>query len=445
MLPLSAVAIGCLLYAALTRPHDLPYDAGQYWSLGAMFDAVGGAEFSLYNFPANHRGYVFPLICYAIQRVGAVVLGAKAILAVFNAACMALLHVVLAPALWKQMTGVAPRSSRVWLAAVIGCVVWRGYVVYPLSDLPALTMFVASLVCLHRQRVASRTHARVSWAAAVGGLSGLVVLVRPAYLLAACAVVILAAVVGRGIAMKARLSCTAGVLVALLVAVGPQMALNHHHAGSWSPLPRSEAVFGGGGLYLKQLNWGLTLQRYESDVTPGRRRNDIRFIDPVGTRLLAESGVGELTSFTEYARFALRHPLDVLAIYLRHAFNGCDLWYATPYVANPRRLHGGTMLLNLLVWTLACLHGRCRLSWPGVRRSLPHSLLLLMPVAMVIPVAVETRFFWPAHLLAASIACYATGGAADLLLEVRRHWLLLVTFLGVWVTLSRSTYAAMPL
>lgn len=423
----------------------MPYDAGQYWSLGAMFEGSGAGTFSIFNFPASHRGYVFPLICYAMQRVGSVVLGAKAFLVGFNAVCMALLYVVLAPALWRQMTGVEPRSSRVWLAAVIGCVMWRGYLIYPLSDLPALTMFAASLVCLHRQRIAPRMHVRMAWAAAAGALCGLVVLVRPAYLIAACMVAILAAFVGRGVAATTRLSCTASVLLSLLVAVGPQVALNRHHGGSWSPLPRTEAVFGGGGLYLKQLNWGLTLQRYESDVTPERHRNDIRFADPVGTRLLAESGLDELSSLAAYADFGFRHPLDLLSIYVRHAFNGCDLWYATPYVENPKVLHAGTMLLNLLVWTLVCLRSRSRLAWRSIRRSLPDSLLLLLPVAVVIPVAIETRFFWPAHLLATSAACYTTHSARELAAEARRHWLLLVVFLCLWVTLSRSTYATLPL
>jgi hypothetical protein len=298
------------------------------------------------------------------------------------------------------------------------------------------------MVGLHAQRSAPSAAARLACWTMMGAGSALAVLVRPVYLLAAILLVVLALLSAARAPGAARFLYL-GVLVCSVCCVClPQVLINHHHAGSLSPLPRTEVATVHGDLYLKQLGWGVTMQRYETVV--GAAAGGRPFIDPVGTRLFQQEGRAGFASLGDYAAFALRHPLDVIAIYVRHLFNGCDLWYSTPYLDDVRDVRADTILVNLAVWLLTLLQCRRFFSLERVRGSLPYALILIIPVITAIPSAVEVRFFWPLHLLANALALYGFASAREAFGAVRRHWLFLTVCALIWVTLSRYTYASLP-
>ena len=161
-------------------------------------------------------------------------------------------------------------------------------------------------------------------------------------------------------------------------------------------------------LYLRQLTWGTRYQRYESSLIPEIPRSLV-FADPAGQRALAAEPGGNFASYGQYLQFVLRQPVAVSGRYLRHLFNGLDIWFPTPY---PRQLHPvGQAALRLLNYALLGVA-----TWLGIaalgrfRRSQSNSpvrpadvaavlLALLLPCGLSLPTLVESRFMLPLHLL----------------------------------------------
>lgn len=441
LLFLVALGLG-LLCARWSRP-PLVYDAAHYWRLADSFvrDAQGApSPFAFANYRQDLRGYLFPLFLLGVKR-GAAALGVSpsALFGTVGALTFTALLTLLTPALWQAMTGSWPTTSARAALAGVGLFLWRGYVACPLTDLYALTAAVGALVCLSRVR---RSGTGPLHAFAVGALATGLLVLRPLYLVATLLLgVALVATTLRPPRPRllARLALFAGG--AVLVAI-PQVQINRAHFGTSSPLPQTSR-YPGRDLFLQQLSWGIRMQRYETNVSEEFPHNCAVFVDPVGARLLEREGIQAFDSGWEYLAFVLRHPLDVASVYLRHALNGIDLWYPTTYVPDPRRLFWGVLLVNLATWCLTLLRLPGSGPWEAWRRALPYAVILLSPVAASVPMALELRFFWPAHLLANAVAFYAMVPPGGILALVRRRWALVVVFALLWLAHSRATFASL--
>src|SRR5204863_9540582 len=124
----------------------------------------------------------------------------------------------------------------------------------------------------------------------VAGLGfGLAANMRPAYVPVALVVVGLAA----ALPLTARSWRRRGVSAALvlgsaLLASAPQMLINHHQRGSWSPL-----IAKGHEISLVQLWDGMHAQKYETYVGPraGYPEPGVYYLDPATTHVVAQEHI----------------------------------------------------------------------------------------------------------------------------------------------------------
>ncbi len=370
------------------------FDAAEYWELSLKFTQHG--HFSLLAFDDPLRGYLGPLLVLPARVLchftgWSMLTGAR----IVGAGWAALLFGLAIPRLWAQASG-RPISTARW-AMLLGLtfIFWRDYFNFTLTDLPGLALLVLGLAALGRPGW--------RWAVAAGLLLGAAINLRPVFVAGApgWAWLLLGAPLPSGQQWRRAASLAAGLALVLL----PQLLINRQHFQR--PTPLVLGVLGGRPLFLKQLAWGTRFQRYESSLIPEIPRSLV-YADPAGQRALAQVPGHNFASYAQYLRFALRQPLSVSARYLRHLFNGLDIWFPTPY---PTQLHPpgqtATRLLNYLLlgvatWLAmaAARRARCPVGPSAHRAQAPAVLLaLLLPCLLALPTLMECRFLLPLHLL----------------------------------------------
>jgi hypothetical protein len=378
------------------------YDSRQYWILSAAFKQDGG--FSLLNFADPVRGYLFPLSNLALRDIaGSVGWQDATIVKALNALCFALIGAVLAPKLaelvWPQRRWSLWR--RLAMAAVL-LVFWRGYLDFPLTDFPALTLVLVALIASERLDSAA-------WMMGAGLALGGAINMRPAYLPALVAIAVLVALAWRedhygSLSNGRRTLHTMLLVVGVLVVSVPQSLSAHRHHDIWSPLPGAPANLSG-----MQFTYSLQMQRYDTYVGNDGLPAALTYRDPLGSRLLEEEG-GSVTGASHYVELIVTHPVTMARIFVRHIINGLDQRYPTPYIdtfdADANRIVRGVGFVLLFL-------ALTRLAWRTARRTLGpcrwrYLVALLLMAAPAVASGVEARFMLPAFI-AISIVVLAPG------------------------------------
>lgn len=441
--PLVALAYG--LHFLLSGYDRFYYDATEYWQLGDRFDHNG--HFSLVAFDYPWRGYSLPLLNHTLRVVGGEAgLGDVTIVKIFGALLAATLGVIVIPRLARALFPAATIGlGRVLALNALIFLYWRDHFDFSLSDFP--TLLVAAIGLLGLLRATPRGYL-------LAGLGfGLAANIRPGYLLAAIAVLAVAALLPlRSWNWRLRGLAASLVLAGALVASFPQMLINHHQRGSWSPLvPKAREIT------LIQLWQGMRAQKYETYVGPpsGYPEPGVFYLDPATQRIVEREHIAPVTrsgsyeefpSYGKYARIVFDHPAEMAAAYVRRLFNGLDVKYPTPYV---RDLGDRPLALSLLQYTLMFL-AIARLLLPDARRALGRIwwtgiVLLVIPCVTAVTGAVEPRFFLPLQLLIYMLVCFGPASRASLFggSVGRRVGLAVsyVAFVLVCVTLSSATLA----
>ncbi|WP_201981818.1 hypothetical protein [Hymenobacter rubidus] len=376
-------------------PDQFRFDAAEYWELSLRFTRYGG--FSLLAFDAPLRGYLGPLLILPARLLchftgWSMLRGAQ----VLGMGWAALLFGVAIPQLWGRAVGGQMSGAR-WLALLLlSFVFWRDYFNFTLSDIPALTLLLLGLAALCRAGIGQAFAAGLLLAAALN--------IRPIYVASAPGCLWLLA--GAPLPRTAKLRYAALVVAGAALVLLPQWLINQRHFQQATPLVLARQP-GSPPLYLKQLGWGTRFQRYESSLIPKIPRSLV-YADPNGRLALAAEPGQHFATYMHYLAFVARQPLATGARYLKHLFNGLDIWYPSPY---PRRLHPpGQFGLRLLNYGLLGLGTWLALLalWRGTRRNVlpannkgivPVLLALLLPSLLVLPTLMECRFLLPLHLL----------------------------------------------
>jgi hypothetical protein len=366
-------------------PGQFRFDAAHYWELSLKF--TQGGHLSLLQFDEPLRGYLGPLLilpgrllCYLTgwpMLSGARVLGAV---------WAALLFGLAIPAAWKLAAGRALAGGRWLLLLALSFICWRDYFNFTLSDVPALTLLLLGLVALGRPGW--------GWAVLAGLLLAGALNLRPIYAASVPAWLWLLA------QYRPQLPRAAALALGLALVLAPQLLINQRHFQRATPLVLG-APATGRPLFLQQLIWGTFIQRAETSLVPGHPRQ-LLFADRVGQAALAAEPGGTFASYRGFLRHTLRHPLTFARRCLRHAFNGLDIRFPTPY---PRQLHPpGQAMLRLLNYVV--LGFGLGLAVAAVKRRTWGSpaagavlLALLLPCLPVLPISMECRFLLPLHLL----------------------------------------------
>jgi hypothetical protein len=425
---------GAYVVYFLSAGYDRFYhDSDLYWKLGRTFRHDG--HFSLVSYDNTLRGYSLPLFNHGLQAVASAVgISGVTIVELTGALLAATLGVVVLPRLARQLFSEAAIGW--WRVLALNGLVflfWRDHFNFPLTDFPALLVASIGLLGLLRASIPGYL---------VAGLGfGLAANMRPAYIPAAVAVLCIAAVAPpRSRKLRERGAAAVLVLAGAIVASLPQMAINNHQRGTWSP-----AVPDGRKVAMLQLTSGLISQRYETYVGPRDRYPQARvfYFDPLARPVLEQEGV-PITSYGQYLGLVLHNPVPMAGSYGLHVFNGFDVWYPTPYV---RDLRDRRVLLSLLQYSLV-FAAIARLVLPETRRRLGRIswagvAVLIATTVTALPGVVEPRFFLPVDMLVCMLACFgpSTRGAAFWRTAGGRMRLAVcyLAFLALCLTLSAAT------
>jgi hypothetical protein len=443
-----AIAFTVVVVVALIQgPKPFYGDSSNYWSMASSFTRNG--HFSLLNFQSLLRGYAMGLITYALQAMTrGLSWSNSAVVKLFNGMLFALIGAVLAPTI-AQATWPAQRWGvwrRVALAALL-IVFWSGDLNYPLSDFPGLALALGALVAIaHPQRP--------GWMLVAGIAGGLAVDVRPAYLLLAPMLVVIAAWTWLREPNRRRSRVRSALCVGLLVigfaaASLPQSLAAHRHYHTWSFVP------GGASLTYRQFTAGTHYQRYDTFAKPDGQSFAMVYPDGAGERLLEGQAGDAIKGPVQYGEMTIDHPLVMAGIVVRHLVNGLDMRYSTVYVEHIDS--GGHLWLRLAGFLLVFL-AIVRLLWPAARRGLgptywryPAALALCCLTSAF--TAIETRFMLPVWLLAYMLVL-APGWPSPIVLDgggARRFFtptVLVAAYLlfmvGVWYVVSGASAHVLP-
>ncbi|GAB3824601.1 hypothetical protein [Hymenobacter jeollabukensis] len=393
-----------------SKYNTLYYDSHDYWKYAKTF--VVDDKFSLLNFTDRLRGYVYPLLNYPLIfffSEGDPEPSSKEMVAIklLGALYASTIFAVVAPSLWMAVT----RTNRLgWFRrlafAAAGFFMWRDYFNFTLSDFPGLLAVMAAILAAYKLR-------NIPGAFLVGVLTAAAIYIRPVYVLSAPFLLLLVVqqqAVLRQKYLHARNYLALAAFAGGLVLVGlPQYLINKTNLGSNSVLVLADneyyLVAGKPNLYLWQLNSGLKVQRYETNIGGDYPNAQVFFNDLAGQTMLNNEGVAELTSYADYFLFMLKRPVDAIALYGRHLFNGLDILYTTPYLAH---VHAKALWLSFLNYTYF-FSALLVLIFAKKNLRIDHWLILaalLLPCAACVPMVVECRFFLPLHLLLYAVACF---------------------------------------
>lgn len=447
----SAFAALCALTLSsqlLSADRNLYGDAAHYWAIAGSFDTGDG--FSLNGYGDRLRGYALPLLLNGVQHAArSLDLDPLTLFRLVSAVSGAALFAAVLPSFLGRVFGVRPVTPVAAATFGVLCFAyWRGHLLYPLSDMPALLFLVLGLLNL--------PDGRGRWppgrALIAGACLALAANIRPINEAAlAGAAVLVAWMVVRAMPSRRAIVAAAVFSIGVALVALPQASINARTLGTRNPFAHPAMSPMAPNLYLQQLVWGVSIQRYETNIG-GTFPVAAIFTDPRGQALLGldprydprNSAHEAQLAVSRYLRLVVASPLFFASAYARHLVNGLDVAYSTPYVTRlaPRSLPFA--LVNLLVLSLAAAYGLPRLrrirladDW----RRLWLAGVFALPAGLAVPIAVESRFFLPLWMLAYGFVVFGLfRESRDLL---RPRWLLwpAAVLVGVCVLVASATYA----
>jgi hypothetical protein len=308
---------------------------------------------------------------------------------------------------------------------------------YPLTDLVALE-FAATGCLLFLQ---SRRELRFDRVALAFFFLGFAAITRPAYFLCLPLIPIVFLLTAKRFWLEWRnlltFCCSGLVVVALLVA--PQLYINHAKPYN-SPIS-------GANLYLFQLAFGIIWEKYET--TSGKDLGGeprVIYCDHIGAEIFAREHLIAPFDFSKFRRVVRKYPIELVAIYGKHLFNGFDLQFSEPY---PAKIFGNRLVFAFLNYTLLFIAFSYLFIYFDIRRylvALLYCLSLLCPIIVALPGAVEPRFFLPAFVFLYAVAAFAVIDKPKVYLNAFKHPRMYLAYSGsMWlaITLSGATMANM--
>ena len=450
---LAACVIASLFLMALHRSYGVTnfhFDAGEYWNL-ATFE-------NLINVKTG-RGYAYPTLLAPLKFLCTLASDPVGMYRAGMSIAYGVLLTTMLPLAFQDAFGGRLSLLRRLLPVFLVSAVFPGLLLYPLSDLPAVLLAFSALKCamlaLHGE--GSRKRA-VLMLLAAGAFMGAAYNTRTIYLFSVVALGLLILVATSNASGRQPVSRWLGLAsfaVGVFTLSLPQLAINMETRGIRSLAVQN--VIDDKSLFAAHLVWGMTLQRYETTVNPAAGSAQVYYFDRAGANLFdREARLGNLFSVPHYFEVVARNPLEFLGIYTRHVINGLDVRDGLVYTVKPSPARNRTAFLNFAVlalaaWVVLSVAQRAGdPASPGFRAApvfWPISLaMLLLPVAAIVPGAIETRFFLPLHLLAyCTIAMHFDRGRLSR--HFRLHWPLLLLALlltaGVFFAVSYTTMANM--
>jgi hypothetical protein len=425
-------------------------DAANYWQLGRTFGT--DHRFSLHGYVDRLRGYSVPFLLYCVQQAALVLdIDEMALFRGVSAIAGAAAFAVVLPSFFTRVLGVRPSLLTTTAFSLLCFVYWRGHLLHPLSDVPALLLLTMGVLCLPWE---GGYRWRLGLALIGGCCLGLAANARPINEAALGGAGLLACWhVARAKSRRRALLAVATFGLGVGMAALPQSLINARTLGTRNPFAHAQVGTAAPNLYLQQLVWGVSIQRYETNIG-GTFPVAVMFTDARGQALLGldprhdprNSAHEAQLAIGRYLRLVAGRPLLFASVYSRHLFNGLDIAYSTPYVTRLAPRSVMFALVNYFVLSLAVVYGvyagrRIRLHEIGWRLSLVG--VFLLPSLLAIPTAIECRFLLPLWMLAHGFVVFRLLGSDAPRELARLPYLLVAVAVGVVASfaLASATYA----
>mgnify|MGYP003379082575 FL=1 len=409
------------IYVSLFYPDTYVYDSAHYWALSYGFADEQG-NLSLAAYPSDFRGYVFPLYLF-LSRVFSHWLGISDSLGFIClvAVSVSFILTIVFPYLmdWREKN--SWDFLKRWIPLFLVLFFWRGLLVYPLSDFYSLGF---TLVACALFKWLYNDH-RVWWSEIPASILIGVFLyaaynTRTIYLFA---VIVFACLICLRFLKEGRLGAGKNVIRLVCIVAGwfllaaPQIWINHRYTGTWSLWGVDTTDMFSAGLFSFQLFNGLTVDRYETLLTPNDFGNipNIYFYDDVGLQIIKSIGNYEGTLW-EYIRLFFTYPLEVIGIYFRHLANLLNPVYGECYISNLHQFKIHVSVFNYILMVFTAIGGvdllqkyRCIYENQAGKRKTKILIasffedtslwwVIIFPCLAIIPGAPEVRFFFPAYV-----------------------------------------------
>lgn len=368
------------------------YDASDYWGRGVLLWKDG--KFDLLNLGNAFRGYIFPLYLGMCSFVGGE--HGPVVYILVNSFLLSLLFVLAIPKLHE-----ASESKNSPIHLFLFLLMFYGLARYALSDLFAVGLCIVATI-MERMIYDSNSILKSIWKSILFGIvlylmyNTRTIYLFPAIYLLGLFLFHTCKVGGWKQKVGKVLFCFIGVFIAGL----PQLYVNYMVNGI-----KSIAVLTN-GLMLKQLYWGMYCQRYEGYIGEGIDviGNGIWFMDEVGFYLLAQHGIQTFNTWKEYIKFVILHFFDVVGIYMRHFINILFPCWPNLYIEDINNNKIFMLILSYSCIFLVCysIFNKCIKSYRVFSNYIP----LAIPMVLMIPAAVETRFFVALYILGIGMLCY---------------------------------------
>lgn len=147
ILAISISFITLLIAAVVFCTKTQIYDSEYYWSWGMSIFNNGKINFL--NFPETFRGYLYPFIIASLRVIGLKLFNSEWILFIlFNCVIFTGIICVLVPKLLEYDMNSKYSWIKSFIFSILVVIFWRNHLVYSLSDIPAMAMFMLAVLML---------------------------------------------------------------------------------------------------------------------------------------------------------------------------------------------------------------------------------------------------------------------------------------------------------
>ena len=388
----------------LLRVEPMAFDAGRYYMFAMGLRDESGV-FSLANFSAGLRGISYALWLYAID-------GAAGLLRVdprYAALTVNFLLFFLCVFVFlRQFVPQAENDTRRGrvLGGAVGLLVLftllaRFSFTTVLTDFPAFAMCLLGALLI-RGAAVSDGLLRAALRALVGGACLYTAYnFRTIYLFSVMVMAVFVLV--DAVRQKGRprsLAVLAAAFLGMLLAALPQMSVNRINYASLSPLVGLSYSSGGASLFVKQLIWGMDMQKYDTYVNAG-----VLWSEPTVCFLWKPGEFLKPLLYQQtlrgYCSTMLKHPLHFIALYITHFLNMLSPYFTQVYITDLTVTKWPYLFLMYgicycVVWDIASKFKTKLYTLRGLLDSkfIPV-LAVLIPGLAIVPGAVEYRFGMP--------------------------------------------------
>lgn len=437
-LAVSAILIGAGVVSNIATA-DYKYDAADYYCASKSFYDNGC--FSFLNYQNEIRGYAFPLILMIICRIGTYLhfTDGLAIL-VANVLVCASTVVYLIPFFLREKN---INICRACIPCFFIIVYWLDLIKYPLSDIWALFVaLLASLISVKNLKflIKKKYCLFMVTSLVVGAFMYLMYNIRTIYLFAIPIIVIyglynIATINEKSYVIKGTIIFLYIFITALgfMVAGIPQYIINCNIHNENSIMVVT-AQNNSSNLFYTQLTMGLYMDRYETYVGESNQYPvvPVNFIDKEGLEIIARESIDTIKSFRAYIIVILKYPLDYVSIMARHVVSAMYLPYREIYVTNING-SGFVAMINWTVIFMAAIYYKNNNKILGGDRW--ACLAVFIPCALIIPSAIETRFFIAVYLFMYVYIANPKDGVVRL---IKAEWKKIICLYIIYIVLISS-------